>query len=75
LQKKKTMSDAEVWNMTLRRFIYKHPETGKSSDYKTIEWKNEVSSNVRLEVAAAQILRQLSKTTNYNPRELILDLA
>ena len=61
--------------MTLRRFIYKHPETGKSSDYKTIEWKNEVSSNVRLEVAAAQILHQLSKTTSYNPRELILDLA
>jgi len=61
--------------MTRRRFFYKHPETGKSSDYKTIAWKNEVSSKVRLEVAAAQTLRQLSKPTSYNPRELILDLA
>jgi hypothetical protein len=61
--------------MTVQRVSYKHPETGKCSDYKTIAWINEVSSKVGLEVTAAQILGQLSKPTSYNPRELILDLA
>jgi len=76
VQKKKlATSDAGLWNTTLRSFFYKRPETGKSSDYKTIAWKNEVSSKVRLEVGAARILRRLSRPTSYNPRELILDLA
>jgi hypothetical protein len=35
-------------------FFYKRSDKRKSSDYKTIAWKNEVSSKVSLEDATAQ---------------------